>query len=154
MQNHYNLVYREEEREMLPLCRAEGIGVIPWSPMARGLLAGNRQWRERGGTLRAAHDDYGHGLYGSDADVRVAERTEEVAARRGVRPAQVALAWVLAQPGITSPIIGATSVEQLEQSVDALSIRLSAEERTQLEEVVRAASGHGPRLNPERRVGG
>jgi aryl-alcohol dehydrogenase (NADP+) len=134
MQNHYNLIYREEEREMLPLCRVEGIGVIPWSPMARGLLAGNRQWRARGGTLRAAHDDYGHDLYGSDADVQVAERVADVAAQRGVSPSQLALAWVLAQPGITAPIIGATKIEQLEQSVEALTIRLSDDERRRLEE--------------------
>ncbi len=134
MQNHYNLVYREEEREMLPLCRFHGIGVIPWSPLARGLLAGNRRWRDRGGTLRATHDDYGHGLYGSDADLQVADRVAEVAAERGVRPAQVALAWLLGQPGITAPIIGATTLEQLEQSVDALTIRLSDQERLRLEE--------------------
>jgi len=134
MQNHYNLIYREEEREMLPLCRFHGIGVIPWSPLARGLLAGNRRWRDRGGSLRAAHDDYGHDMYGSDADLQVARRVAEVAAERGVRPAQVALAWLLEQPGITAPIIGATTLEQLEQSVQALDIRLSAAERLRLEE--------------------
>jgi len=134
MQNHYNLAYREEEREMMPLCRLEGIGVIPWSPLARGLLAGNRQWRERGGSVRAAHDDYGHNLYGSDADERVAARVVEVAEARGARPAQVALAWLLAQPGVTAPIVGATRIEHLEQAVEAVSIRLSSEERARLEE--------------------
>jgi len=134
MQNHYNLVYREEEREMMPLCRLEGIGVIPWSPLARGLLSGNRQWRERGGTPRAAHDDYGHGLYGSDADERVVGRLVEVAAARGSRPAQVALAWLLSRRGVTAPIVGATKIEHLEQAVEALAIRLSAEECARLEE--------------------
>ena len=135
MQNHYNLIYREEEREMLPLCRVEGIGVIPWSPMARGLLSGNREWRERRGTLRASHDDYGHDLYGSDADVRVAERAAVVASERGVRPAQLALAWVLSQPGVAAPIIGATRIEHLEQAVEALTICVSDAERRRLEEL-------------------
>jgi aryl-alcohol dehydrogenase (NADP+) len=135
MQDHYNLIYREEEREMLPLCRFHGIGVIPWSPMARGLLAGNREWRDRRGTARATHDDYGHGLYGSDADLRVADRVAEVAAERGVHPAQLALAWVVSQPGVAAPIIGATKLEHLEQAVGALAIRLTDHERARLEEL-------------------
>jgi aryl-alcohol dehydrogenase (NADP+) len=134
MQDHYNLIYREEEREMLPLCRAEGIGVIPWSPMARGFLAGNRRREDWGETTRAKHDDYGQKLYYSDEDFQVADCVGDLARERGVRPAQVALAWVLAQPGITAPIVGATKMEQLEQAVEALTISLTDEERRRLEE--------------------
>ena len=100
MQNHYNLVYREEEREMMPLCRAEGIGVIPWSPLARGFLAGNRRRGDYGETLRAKTDDYAQMLYYQDSDFEVVDRVLEIAQRRGVSNAQVALAWVLAQPGV------------------------------------------------------
>ncbi|HXW14036.1 MAG TPA: aldo/keto reductase, partial [Terriglobia bacterium] len=104
MQNHYNLVYREEEREMIPLCREEAVGVIPWSPIARGLLAGNR----KAGTLRSQADDYAHKLYTREADDRVVDCVEKVARDRGVPPAQVALAWLLHKPGITAPIVGAS----------------------------------------------
>jgi aryl-alcohol dehydrogenase (NADP+) len=135
MQNHYNLVYREEEREMIPLCVEEGIGVIPWSPLARGFLAGNRKRGSRTATIREETDAYGHGLYYSDADYDVADRVAEVAQARGVAPAQVALAWLLHKPGVTAPIIGATKLEQLDQAVDALSITLSPEEIQRLEEV-------------------
>jgi aryl-alcohol dehydrogenase (NADP+) len=135
MQNHYNLVYREEEREMIPLCVEEGIGVIPWSPLARGFLAGNRKRGSRTATIREETDTYGHGLYYSDADYDVADRVVEVAQARGVAPAQVALAWLLHKPGVTAPIIGATKLEQLDQAVDALSITLSPEEIQRLEEV-------------------
>ena len=135
MQNHYNLIYREEEREMLPLCREEGVGVIPWSPLARGFLAGTRKRdRPRASTLREQTDAYGHGLYYADADYDVAERVVEVAAARGVPPAQIALAWLLRQPGVTSPIVGATKIEQLDQAVDALDITLGDEEARRLEE--------------------
>ncbi len=134
MQNHYNLIYREEEREMLPLCREEGIGVIPWSPMARGFLAGNRRREDWGETRRAKHDDYGQKLYYSDADFAVADRVGEVARDRGVRPAQVALAWILAQPGVTAPIIGASKLEHLDEAVEALTIVLTDAERARLEE--------------------
>lgn len=119
---------------MLPLCREEGIGVIPWSPMARGFLAGNRRREDWGETARAKSDDYSQKLYYSDADFSVADRVGQVAAERGVRPAQVALAWILAQPGITAPIIGATKMEQLEQAVEAAALGLSDEERRRLEE--------------------
>lgn len=119
---------------MLPLCRAEGIGVIPWSPMARGFLAGNRRREDWGETTRAKHDDYGQKLYYSDADFQVADRVAEVAAERGVRPAQVALAWIQGQPGVTAPIVGASKMEQLEQAVEALTISLSDDERRRLEE--------------------
>jgi aryl-alcohol dehydrogenase (NADP+) len=144
MQNHYNLIYREEEREMIPLCRAEGIGLIPWSPMARGFLAGNRARQGWGDTRRARTDDYAQKMYYSEADFTVAARVEELAARRGVKPAQIALAWVLAQPGVTAPIVGASRMEQLEQAVGALDITLGADERTFLEEayVPHAVLGH------------
>jgi 1-deoxyxylulose-5-phosphate synthase len=134
MQNHYNLVYREEEREMLPLCRAEGVGVIPWSPMARGFLAGNRRREDWGETPRARHDDYGQTMYYSDSDFAVADRVAEVARERGVRPAQVALAWILSKPGVTAPIVGASRLEHLDQAVEALSITLTDAERARLEE--------------------
>ena len=140
MQNHYNLVYREEEREMLPLCRAEGVGIIPWSPLARGFLAGNRgraagAGGERGGeTLRARTDEYAQSLYYADSDFRVVDRVVEIARARGVTPARVALAWILAQPGVTAPIIGATKVEQLDDAVAALDVTLDDEERRRLEE--------------------
>lgn len=132
MQNHYNLLYREEEREMLPLCREEGIGVVPWSPLARGFLAGNRS-RERGNlTLRAQTDEFSHDMY-NDADFAVAERAAEVATRRDLPPAQIALAWLLKQPGVTAPIIGATKMSHLEQAVAALDVELTKEECDELE---------------------
>ncbi len=143
MQNHYNLIYREEEREMLPLCRDQGIGVIPWSPLARGFLAGNRR-REGGETLRAKTDDYARKLYYSDQDFVIADRVVELAQRKGVQPIQIALAWVLQQPGITSPIVGSGKIEHLEQLVAALDIKLSEEERKFLEEpyMPRPVLGH------------
>jgi len=135
MQNHYNLVYREEEREMLPLCRAEGIGVIPWSPLARGFLAGNRRTSDRGDTARAKSDEFAHRLYYTDADFRIVDRAVALAGRRGVNPAQVALAWLLHLPGVTAPIIGASKMEQLEQAVAAVDLTLSPDERHELEEL-------------------
>jgi aryl-alcohol dehydrogenase-like predicted oxidoreductase len=135
MQNHYNLVYREEEREMLPLCRAEGIGVIPWSPLARGFLAGNRRQSESAVTERARTDNIAHGLYYTPSDFRIVDRVVEVAAARGVAPAQVALAWLLAKPGVTAPIVGASKMEHLEQAAAALDIALSDEELKRLEEL-------------------
>jgi aryl-alcohol dehydrogenase-like predicted oxidoreductase len=133
MQNHYNLIYREEEREMIPLCLEEGIGVIPWSPLARGLLAGTR----RPETIRARTDTYGKQIYGEetgDADARVMERLEAVAAEQGVAPAQVALAWLLQKAGVVAPIVGASKLQHLEDALAALKIRLSAEAITDLEE--------------------
>lgn len=130
MQNHYNLVYREEEREMVPLCREEKIGLIPWSPLARGLLAGNR----RSGTVRAKSDDFAARLYHVDADDRVVDRVAEVAAQRGVSAAQVALAWLLQQPAVTAPIVGASKPHHLEDAVAALSLKLAPEEIAALEE--------------------
>ena len=134
MQNHYNLIYREEEREMIPLCREEKIGVIPWSPLARGFLAGNRRREDLGETLRAKTDDYAHKMYYQDSDFTVVDRVGEIARKRGVRNAQVALAWVLAQPGVTAPIIGASKMEHLEDAVAALSIKLDDEELKALAE--------------------
>ena len=122
MQNHYNLVYREEEREMLPLCRAEGIGVIPWSPLARGFLAGNRKRGSKDATKREQHDDFGHGLYYTEADYDIADRVVQVAREKDVLPIQVALAWVVQQPGISAPIVGASRLEQLDQLIDGLSV--------------------------------
>ena len=133
MQNHYNLVYREEEREMMPLCREEGIGVIPWSPLARGFLAGNRRREDRGDTIRAKTDDFSHQLYYADSDFTVAERVGEVASKRGVKPAQIALAWLLGRPGVTAPIVGASKLPQLDEAVAALALHLDAEEVALLE---------------------
>ena len=138
MQNHYNLVYREEEREMLPLCREEGIAVVPWSPLARGFLAGNRRrGAERSASAREQSDDFAHRLYYADADFDVAERVSELAAERGVTPAQIALAWLLHQPGVTAPIVGASKMPHLEQAVAALDIALSPDECRRLEEPYR-----------------
>jgi aryl-alcohol dehydrogenase-like predicted oxidoreductase len=135
MQNHYNLVYREEEREMMPVCLAEGVGVIPWSPLARGFLAGNRQKGDAGATLRARTDDFSHRLYHTDADFAIADRAAEVAARLGVRPAQVALAWLLGRPGVTAPIVGASKPAHLEEAVGALGLDLSSDDVRFLEEL-------------------
>ena len=131
MQNYVNLLYREEEREMLPLCRAEGIAVIPWSPMARGRLT--RAWDDSSARLET--DEFGKGLYKNtaDADRKVVERVAEIAGERDVPPAQIALAWVLHQSAITAPIIGATKPAHLDDAVAALSLRLSADEISRLE---------------------
>jgi aryl-alcohol dehydrogenase (NADP+) len=137
MQNHYNLVYREEEREMIPLCQDQGIGLIPWSPLARGFLAGNRSKEERGATVRAKTDDFAHRLYYQESDFAVADRVAAVAGARGVRPAQIALAWLLHKPAVAAPIVGASKMPQLEESVAALEIRLSDEEIASLEEPYR-----------------
>ena len=128
MQNHYNLVYREEEREMLPLCREEEIGVIPWSPLARGFLMGNRRTEDRGDTVRAKTDDFAHKLYYQESDFEVVEQVSRIAKQRGVSNAQVALAWVLAQPGITAPIVGASKPGHLEDAIAALGLKLTEEE--------------------------
>ncbi|MFC4295848.1 aldo/keto reductase [Novosphingobium tardum] len=131
MQNHMNLLYREEEREMLPLCRAEGIGVMPWSPLARGRLT--RPWDEQ--TERSGSDQFGAMLYGgtADQDRKVVDAVGEVAAERGVPRAQVALAWLLAKPGVTSPIVGATKAAQLDDAIAALSLTLDESEMARLE---------------------
>jgi 1-deoxyxylulose-5-phosphate synthase len=134
MQNHYNLIYREEEREMLPLCREAGIGVIPWSPLARGFLAGNRRPQDFGETVRAKTDDYAQKMYYDDSDFRVVSCVTEIARARGINNAQVALAWVLAQPGVTAPIVGASKMQHLDDAVAALEVRLTAEEIARLNE--------------------
>ena len=134
MQNHYNLVYREEEREMIPLCREEGIGVIPWSPLARGFLVGNRRKEDFGETVRSKTDPFAHGLYYQPADFAVVERVSEIARARGVPNAQVALAWILQQPGVTAPIVGASKMQHLEDAVAALSLKLDERELQALAE--------------------
>ena len=137
MQNHNNLVYREEEREMIPLCLAEGIGLIPWSPLARGFLAGNRKANEdkkQSETTRARTDDFAHSLYYRASDFTVVDRLTEIAQARGVKNAQVALAWILSRPGGTAPIIGASKPYQLEDALAAQSIQLTPEEIVKLEE--------------------
>ncbi|HLO17361.1 MAG TPA: aldo/keto reductase, partial [Anaerolineales bacterium] len=133
MQNHYNLVYREEEHEMIPLCAAEGIAVIPWSPLARGFLAGNRT-RERGGeTTRSQSDAFAQRLYYADQDFDVLDCVIQLARERGVSPAQIALAWMLHKSYITAPIVGATKMHQLQEAIAALEIALSPEEMNRLE---------------------
>jgi aryl-alcohol dehydrogenase-like predicted oxidoreductase len=132
MQNHYNLVYREDEREMIPLCLDQGVGCIPWSPLARGLLAGNR---ERGGqerTVRAGNDPTADDLYG-DEDFDVVDAVRGVAAEHGLPPARVALAWLLSKPGVTAPIVGTTKLGHLEDAIAALDVTLSEDEVTRLE---------------------
>ncbi len=137
MQNHYNLVYREEEREMMPLCRQEGIGVLPWSPLARGFLAGNRKRDGWGDTARAKSDGFAHSMYYEESDFEVADRAAQLGERRGATSAQVALAWLLRQQGVTAPIVGASKMEHLEQAVAALEVELSEEECALLEEPYR-----------------
>lgn len=137
MQNHYNLIYREEEREMLPLCRDQGIGVIPWSPLARGFLAGNRSQSGGGETTRAKTDEYAQRMYYQDDDFQVVQRLSEVAEARGVPNMQVALAWVLSKPGITAPIVGVSKPHHLDDAIAALSIKLSEAEIKRLEEPYR-----------------
>ena len=134
MQNHYNLVYREEEREMIPLCIDQGIGLIPWSPLARGFFAGDRKRGGGGETVRSNSDPFGNSLYFRDEDFEVADRVAEIAKARGVSGSQVALAWILSKPYVTSPIIGATQMEHLDQAIAALDIQLSGEEIKQLED--------------------
>ncbi|MBO0869005.1 MAG: aldo/keto reductase [Micromonosporaceae bacterium] len=143
MQNHYNLAYREEEREMIPQCIDMGVGVIPWSPLARGLLTGSRT-REGGKlTRRAETDQFGDSLYSFD-DFDVVDRLNEVAGQRGLPPAQVALAWLLHKPGVSAPIVGATKLRHLDDAVASVDVRLSTEDIARLEEPYRphAVSGH------------
>ena len=144
MQNHYNLVYREEEREMIPQCLDQGVGVLPWSPLARGLLAGTRTREGERLTTRAGSDPFGDSLYLPEVDFNVIDRVVEVAAARGVPGAQVALAWVIGRPGVTAPIVGATKVGHLEDALAAEALELTADEITRLEElyVPHAVSGH------------
>ena len=145
MQNHYNLMYREEEREMLPLCADQGIAVLPYSPLARGMLAGNRNRQGERRTARAGDDPLSDERYHTDADFDVADRLAEVAAERGAPPAQVALAWLLSRPGVTAPIIGATRLGHITDALAASQLRLTGEEVRRLEEpyVAHPVLGHG-----------
>jgi len=137
MQNHYNLVYREEEREMIPLCIEEGVGLIPWSPLARGFLAGNRKKNQTEPTARAKTDDFAKNMYFRDYDFEVLDAVEKVAKNRGVTPAQVACAWILQAPGVSAPIVGATKLNQLTELFKATEIKLSAEEIASMEKPYR-----------------
>ena len=144
MQNHYNLLYREEEREMLPLCAEEGIGVLPWSPLARGLLAGSRKSAgDKEATARAASDEYARNLYDHPSDDAVIEAVKSVAAARGLPPAAVALAWLLSRPAVTAPIVGATKLEHLETALSALDVTLTEDEIGALESPYRPHAVRG-----------
>ncbi|MGO8906342.1 MAG: aldo/keto reductase [Solirubrobacteraceae bacterium] len=145
MQNHYNLVYREEEREMIPLCLDQGVGVIPWSPLARGVLAGTRTREGARLTTRAGEDAFADYLYNQPTDFDVVERVAEVAAAREVPPAQVALAWLLHKPAVTAPIVGATKPNHLNDALAAEELTLSEQEISRLEEpyVPHPVLGHG-----------
>ena len=145
MQNHYNIIYREEEREMLPLCREEGIAVIPWSPLARGFVTGNRRREDYGDTIRAQTDTFLHGLYYQACDFDVVDRITEVARKRDVSNAQVALAWLLQQPGVTAPIVGASQMRHLEEAVSAIELKLDDAELKALAEPYQPhrVLGHG-----------
>jgi len=145
MQNHYNLVYREEEREMIPQCIDQGVGVIPWSPLARGMLAGNRTRAGERLTARSDSDAFTDFLYAQPTDFDVVERVAEVAGERGVPPAQVALAWLLHKPGVTAPIVGATKLGHVQDALAAEQLALSEQEIARLEEpyVPHPVLGHG-----------
>ncbi len=134
MQNHYNLIYREEEREMNPQCVEMGVGLLPWSPLARGFLAGNRTRDGQGETTRSKSDSMAQSFYYSDADFETVDRCKEIGERLGKTPAQVALAWLLHQPGVDAPIVGATRMHHLEQACEAVDIQLSEEDRAYLGE--------------------
>ena len=133
MQNHYNVIYREEEREMIPLCMEEGVAINPWSPLARGFVMGNRDRGSTGGTARAKGDAFAHSMYYQDVDFEIADRIGEVATRLGVSRAQVALAWILQKPGVTSPVVGTTSVAHLEDLIEGMKVTLAAEDIVRVE---------------------
>ena len=145
MQNHYNLVYREEEREMIPQCLDQGVGVIPWSPLARGFLTGTRTRSGERRTTRAETDKFTDSLYGRPEDFDVVDRVAEVAGERGVPPAQIALAWLMHRPGVTAPIVGATKLEHLEDALAAAELDMADEDMARLEEpyVPHPVLGHG-----------
>jgi aryl-alcohol dehydrogenase-like predicted oxidoreductase len=134
MQNHYNLMYREEEREMIPLCADQGIAVLPYSPLARGMLAGNRSRQGERRTARAGSDPLSDERYNAGADFDVVDRLTEVAAERGDPPAQVALAWLLSRPGVTAPVIGATRLRHISDALAAAELTVTAGEAARLEE--------------------
>jgi aryl-alcohol dehydrogenase-like predicted oxidoreductase len=144
MQNHYNLVYREEEREMIPQCLDQGVGILPWSPLARGLLAGNRTPEGERKTRRAETDAFADTLYKPDLDFPVVDRATEVAQQRGVPSAQIALAWLLHKPGVTAPIVGSTKLEHIEDALKAEALSLTEDEIARLEEpyVPHPIAGH------------
>lgn len=144
MQPHYNLIYREEEREMIPLCRDQGVGVIPWSPLARGILAGNRTRAGERQTTRSETDQFADLLYTDDADFDIVDRNAELAERRGLAPAQTALAWLLSRTGVTAPIVGATKLQHLEDAIAAEQVALDDDEVRFLEELYRPhpVAGH------------
>jgi aryl-alcohol dehydrogenase-like predicted oxidoreductase len=144
MQNHYNLIYREEEREMIPQCIDQGVGVIPWSPLARGTLTGNRTRTGDRLTKRAQTDTFAESLYKPEVDFDVVERADQVASERGVSTARVALAWLLQRPGVTAPIVGATKLEHLDDALAAVELSLDDEQVTRLEELYQphAVAGH------------
>jgi aryl-alcohol dehydrogenase-like predicted oxidoreductase len=144
MQNHYNLVYREEEREMIPQCIDQGVGILPWSPLARGLLAGNRTREGERKTRRAETDAFADTLYKPDLDFPVVDRATEVAQQRGVPSAQIALAWLLHKPGVTAPIVGSTKLEHIEDALKAEALSLTEDEIARLEEpyVPHPIAGH------------
>jgi aryl-alcohol dehydrogenase-like predicted oxidoreductase len=147
MQNHYNLVYREEEREMIPLCLEAGVGLIPWSPLARGLLTRPRPAGANvrsGGTSRATHDDYSPKLYDSPGDMEVVDAVERIATARGIGMAEIALAWLLSRPGVVAPIIGATKISHLDAAIRALDVTLTTDEHAALAAPYRphAVRGH------------
>jgi len=142
MQNHYNLIYREEEREMIPLCLDQGVGMIPWSPLARGFLTGNRPRGADAATVRGRTDQLSHAYY-TDADYTIVDRVRELGERRGVNSAQVALAWMLHKPGIVAPIIGASKMYQLDDAIAALELQLSEAEIASLEEPYQPSSVRG-----------
>jgi aryl-alcohol dehydrogenase (NADP+) len=137
MQNHYNLIYREEEREMIPLCADQGIGITPWSPLARGFVMGNRTRDKQGETTRSRSDGFAYQLYYQESDFAVTDRVGEVAARTGLSRAKVALGWMLGKPYITSPIIGATKLQHIEEAAAATDVTLRAEDVKALEELYR-----------------
>jgi len=140
MQNYYNVIYREEEREMLPLCQAEGIAVTPFSTLARGFVVGNRRKEDYGETVRAKTDEFSRKQYYRAEDFAIVDRVTEIAGKRGITNAQVALAWVLHQPGITAPIIGASKQGHLEDAIKALGVKLDAEEIKHLSELYKPRS--------------
>jgi aryl-alcohol dehydrogenase-like predicted oxidoreductase len=135
MQNHYNLIYREEEREMIPLCVDQGVGITPWSPLARGFVMGNRTRDKKGETTRSRSDGFAYQLYYQESDFAVADRVGEVAARAGLSRATVALGWMLGKPHITSPIVGTTKLPHLEEAVAATEVTLDANDVKALEEL-------------------
>ena len=144
MQNHYNLIYREEEREMNPLCKSEGIAVIPWSPLARGMLTGSRKsLDDTESTTRAGNDPFAGVLYNEPTDWDVVEAVKKVAGERGVSPAQISMAWLLSKPVVTAPIVGATKMEHLEDAIASVDVKLTEEEIATLEAPYRAHSVKG-----------